>query len=158
MRGLEALFHLCLFWWSISVKARELSTWLLHEHEKDTTLIKANEADTLRKMVFSTTWSFWWLTRNNYNNKWLHGEAADVERAAVTDGIASLRQEISNYDSDNIYNIDETRLNLCLLPRQTYIHKSEWNVWGTKSMKVKDCITLYVTTNAIGLWRLLFQW
>jgi len=70
--------------------------------------------------------------------------------AALADGIASLRQEISNYDPENVYNMDESGLNFCLLPRQTYIHKSEQNVRGTKSMKVKDHITLYIATNATG--------
>ena len=43
---------------SISGTARELSARLLHEYEKDKTIIEADEADTLKKMVFSTTWSF----------------------------------------------------------------------------------------------------
>ena len=35
-----------------SISVKELSAWLLHEHEKYTTIIKADEADMLRKMVF----------------------------------------------------------------------------------------------------------
>ena len=35
-----------------SISVKELSAWLLYEHEKDTTIIKADEADMLKKMVF----------------------------------------------------------------------------------------------------------
>ena len=135
---------------SISVKAGQLSMQLLQEHEQDATIIKADEANTLKKMLFSSTWSFNWLQKNNYMSKKLHGEAADVDRAAVADGIARLRAEISKYDPENVYNMDETGLNYHLLPRQTYVHRSEKNVRGTKNMKAKDRVTLYVATNSTG--------
>ena len=46
--------------------------------------------------------------------------------------------------------MDETGLNFRLLPRQTYVHKMEKSVRGTKSMKSKDRVTLYIATNATG--------
>ena len=74
----------------------------------------------------------------------------DIDRAAVADGIASLQKVIGNYDPENVYSMVETGLNFHLLPRQTYMHKSEQNVRGTKNMKAKDCITLYIAMNATG--------
>ncbi len=56
---------------------------------------------------------------------------------AVVDGIARLHEEISHYDPENVYNMDETGLNFRLLPRQTYVHKAENNVRRTKSMSQK---------------------
>ena len=44
--------------------------------------------------------------------------------------------------------MDETGLNYRLLPRRTFVHRMEKNVRGTKAMKSKDCVTLYVATNA----------
>ena len=73
-----------------------------------------------------------------------------MDLTAVADGIARLHEEISNYNPKNIYNMDETGLNFHLLPRQTYVHRSENNVRGTKSMKSKDRVTLYIATNATG--------
>ena len=54
----------------------------------------------------------------------MHGEAADVDLIAVADGIEKLLEEISN-DHPDFYNMDETGLNFHLLPRQTYVHKTE---------------------------------
>ena len=73
-----------------------------------------------------------------------------MDLTAVADGIARLREEIYKYDPENVYNMDETGLNFHLLPRQTYVHRSENNVRGTKSMKSKDRVTLYIATNATG--------
>jgi len=42
---------------------------------------------------------------------------------------------------------------IILLARQTYVHKSEKNVRGTKNMKSKDHVTLYVSTNSTGSWK-----
>ena len=80
-----------------------------------------------------------------------------MDLTAVADGIARLHEEISNYNPKNIYNMDETGLNFCLLPRQTYVHRSENNVRGTKSMKSKDRVTLYIATNATGSQKVLLS-
>ena len=135
---------------AISIKAKDLSVKLLDEYEKYPTIIEADEAVTLKMLLFSAKWSFKWLEKNDYISKRLHGEAADVDLAAVADGIASLREEISHFDPENVYNMDETGLNFRLLPRQTYVHRTEKNVRGTKSMKSKDQVTLYIATNATG--------
>jgi len=136
---------------SICIKAKDLSTRLLAEHQENNEEILTNkEAETLKNMSFSKTWAFNWLTKNNYESKQLHGEAADVDRAGVADGIARLQEVINDYEPENVYNMDETGLNFQLLPRQTYVHRSEKNIRGTKSMKAKDRVTLYVCTNATG--------
>jgi transposase-like protein len=135
---------------TVSTKAKDIATKLLVAYERNTTIMEAEEAEALKLHLFSYTWSFKWLKRNNYISKRLHGEAADVDLIAVADGIAKVREEISNYHPENVYNMDETGLNFRLLPRQTYVHKTEKNVRGTKSMKSKDRVTLYIATNATG--------
>jgi hypothetical protein len=131
----------------ISTKVKDITAKLLTEYENNSTIISVDKATTLKTHLFSATWSFKWLKRNEFVSKRLHGEAADVDLTAVADGIARLRKEISHYDSENVYNMDETGLNFHLLPRQTYVHKAEKNVRGTKSMKSKDRVTLYIATN-----------
>jgi hypothetical protein len=44
--------------------------------------------------------------------------------------------------------MDETGRHYHLLPRQTCMQKKEKSITGTKSMKAKDQITLYICTNA----------
>jgi len=64
-KGLQAccataskLKPLCLSQMSLSVKARELSACLFREHRMDKTIFIVNEADSLKAMQFSKTWSF----------------------------------------------------------------------------------------------------
>jgi hypothetical protein len=122
----------------ISTKAKDITAKLLTKYENNSTIISVDEATTLKTHLFCATWSFKWLKRNEFVSKQLHGEAADVDLTPVADDIARLCEEISHYDPENVYNMDETGLNFCLLPRQTYVHKAEKNVRGTKSMKSKD--------------------
>jgi hypothetical protein len=124
----------------ISTKAKDITAKLLTEYENNSTIISVDEATTLKTHLFSATWSFRWLKRNEFVSKQLHGEAANVD-------LTRLREEISHYDPESVYNMDETGLNFRLLPRQTYVHKAEKNVRGTKSMKSKDRVTLYIATN-----------
>jgi hypothetical protein len=135
---------------SLSVKARNIATKLLVECEENKTIMEVEEAEALKLHLFSSTWCFKWLKRNIYMSKELHGEAADVDLIGVADAIAKLREEISKYPPEHVYNMDETGLKFRLLPRQTSMHKTEKNVRGSKSMKYKDCVTLYTATNATG--------
>ena len=58
-----------------------------------------------------------------------------------------------------IYNVDETGLFYCLLPRKTYITAMEErsSVRGTKGMASKDRITAYLCTNASGTQKVPFS-
>ena len=51
----------------------------------------------------------------------LHGEAGDVQQDEVEPKMEQLRQQLESYDSENIYNMDETGLNFCALPNRTYL-------------------------------------
>ena len=53
-------------------------------------------------------------------------------------------------ENENVYNMDKMGLNFWLVPRQTYVHRSEKIIRGTKSMKAKDRVTLYVCTYVTG--------
>jgi len=135
---------------TITVKAAEISKLLLAEKEKGKDILMAEEEDALKNLAFSKTWAYKWLKRNDYISKFLHGEAGSIDKAAIAEWIAEIQQEISKYDPEDIYNMDETSLNYCLLPRQSYVHKSASGARGTKNMKSKDRVTLYVATNSTG--------
>jgi len=42
---------------------------------------------------------------------------------------------IRKCDPEHVYNIDETGFHFLLLPMQTYVHKTQTNLSGTKNMK-----------------------
>jgi hypothetical protein len=66
--------------------------------------------------------------------------------------IQQLRELIKKYNLDNVYNMDETGLFYRQLPNRSSVRKNKAarSARGTKSMKAKDRVTLYITTNATG--------
>jgi hypothetical protein len=80
----------------------------------------------------------------------LHGEAASVDHVNIAKNIADLQTIIASYDPEIVHNMDETGLNYRLLPNRSYIHQSERIVRGSKAMRQKDRVTVYVATNATG--------
>ncbi len=87
---------------------------MLVDYERNATIMESEEAEALKLHLFSSTWSFKWLKKNNDLSKWLHGKAADVDLIGVADGIAKLREEISKYPPEHVYNMNETGLNFSL--------------------------------------------
>ena len=68
-------------------------------------------------------WSDGWLTafkqRHHIKQKMRHGESAGVDRMQLELELAELRTFLSDYDLDDIYNVDETGLFWKLLPDRT---------------------------------------
>jgi hypothetical protein len=83
---------------------------LLVEYKENKTIMEAEEAEAVN--LFSSTHCCEWLKRNSY---------ADVDLIGVDDGITKVWEEISHYPPEHVYNMDETGLNFCLLPWQTYV-------------------------------------
>ncbi len=54
---------------SVSVKAKNIATKLLVKYERNATIMEAEEAKALKLHLFSSTWSFKWLKKNNYLSK-----------------------------------------------------------------------------------------
>jgi len=62
-----------------------------------------------------------------------------------------LRQKIATYPPENVFNMDETGLNFKILPNRSYVKEEDCKTArGTKLMKAKDRVTIFVTTNADG--------
>jgi hypothetical protein len=76
-----------------------------------------------------------------------------VDNEAVGSQIVQLQELNKMYHIDYVYNMDETGLFFKVLPHCSYMKKSceLETAHGTKLMKAKDCVTLYITTNADGM-------
>ena len=100
----------------------------------------------------SSGWLNRFIKRHGIKSTRLHGQGGSVNDASIAEGLAIVRQELAKYAPDNIYNVDETGMFYRLLPRQSYVTKTEnkKTVRGTKAMDAKDRLTAYIATNASG--------
>ena len=134
----------------LSIRANLLKQRLLEKHSKEPFL----ESYELKAMsAFKATYQ--WATKFARQAGWrsiaLHGEAGDVDKDAVFDSILNICHKLGEFDQDYIYNMDETGLNFKLLPDRSYVpKKGAKSARGTKFMKSKDRVTLFVCTNASG--------
>lgn len=83
----------------------------------------------------------------------MHGEAGsvDINQPEIKETINQIIEEIKKYGMNNVYNMDETGLFYKCLPNRCYVKEENVKTArGTKLMKAKDRLTLYVCTNASG--------
>ncbi len=82
----------------------------------------------------------------------LHGEGVEVDKndPELLSTLEELYFIIAQYNPENIYNMDETRLFFRLLPKYSILMPNEdiSNTRGKK--KAKYCVSLIVCTNAFG--------
>jgi hypothetical protein len=101
---------------------------------------------------FKASWQ--WLnrfrTRRGLQKMLLHGEGAEVDKndPELLSALEELYSIITQYDPENVYNMDETGLFFRLLPRYSILMPNEdiSNTRGKK--KAKNCVSLIVCTNA----------
>ena len=99
----------------------------------------------------SESWAGKFARDSGWRSQALHGEAEEVDTEGLEPEIQKLHDIIAEYDLDNVYNIDETGLFFKLLPNRSYIEVEKARAArGSKLMKAKDRVTLYVATNATG--------
>ena len=63
------------------------------------------------------------------------GESGSSKVEEYKEQLDKLGREMENFDSENIYNVDEAALFFKILPNFTYYLPSESNVRGTKQSK-----------------------
>lgn len=97
------------------------------------------------ELVFSNGWLDSFKRRNNIRRYRIHGESGSAPIASLPEERIKLRQLLSRYTLDKIYNIDETGLYYRMSPNQTLSTKP---VRGEKKDKTR--ITILLGTNAIG--------
>lgn len=137
----------------ISVRAIMMKEHLLCKHfdDNDPFVLTADEFSALEAFTASKSWCSKTAILFGLRSKVLHGEAGSVDVDAVSDDIKNIVNIIKRYKLDNVYNTDETGLFFKCLPNRSYVdNESAKDARGTKAMKAKDRVTLYVCTNATG--------
>ena len=129
------------------IRQRAFSRDRLLEQKRETEI-----SQYLKSFTASTGWAQNFVRRHALRSIALHGAGGSVNASEVASAIANLRAQLREYDTDCIYNVDETGLFFKLLPRRTYIcsYENKKSIRGTKSMKSKDRVTAFVCTNACG--------
>jgi len=97
------------------------------------------------ELVFSNGWLDRFKKRNNIRRHRMHGESGSAPIASLSEERIKLRQLLSQYSLDQIYNIDETGLYYRMSPNQTLSTKP---VLGQKKDKTR--ITVLLGANATG--------
>jgi len=95
----------------------------------------------------------WWSNferRNGLKRANLCGEAGDVDMESLPDKIEKLRDVITKYPLDHIYNMDETGLFYRLLPKSTVILASEDPRHARGKKNSKNRVTFACCANASG--------
>ena len=103
---------------------------------------------------FKASWQWFsrFRERRGLQQILLHGEGAEVDRESpsLLEALDKLYAIISNYDPENVYNMDETGLFFRLLPRYTLLLPCE-DINSTRGKKkAKEQVPLVVCTNATG--------
>lgn len=123
---------------------------MLSEHAK-TAFLTASEVKCLTAFKASESWAGKFARDSGWRSQALHGEAGEVNIEGLEPEIQKLRDLIAEYDLDNVFNMDETGLFFKLLPNRSYVKVEKARAArGSKFMKAKDRVTLYVATNATG--------
>lgn len=134
----------------LSVQAKKIQDRLLSAHT-ESPFLDEKEIAALNAFKASESWASKFARKSGWRSIALHGEAGSVDIKSVQPAITKLRDKIKEYDPDHVYNMDETGLFFKVLPNRSYVKKSEIkSARGTKLMKAKDRVTLYITTNGDG--------
>lgn len=135
----------------ISTKALKLKDEILRQHKNGEMELTEEEEEKISKFTASETWSKTLAKDMGWKSRALHGEAGCVDHDAAAPGILEIREIIhgGKYSLENVYNMDETGLLFKCLPNRSYVSEDEVKTArGTKLMKAKSRVTLYVCTNA----------
>ena len=134
----------------ISARAKTIRNRLLERHQ-ESPFLTDDEVKKMQKCQFSQSWGIKMAQKNGRRSKKLHGEAGSVDVVKATPHIDKICTLIAEYDLDHVYNMDETGLFFKCLPNRSYLRKEDFkDARGSKLMKAKDRVTIYVCTNADG--------
>ena len=99
-----------------------------------------------------SNWVKAFLKRKELISIRLHGEAGSVEISNLAEDISILKEKLADFEPKYIFNISATGWFYKLFPKISYIlpsaRKEEGR--GTKGMKAKDRVPIYVWTNSTG--------
>ena len=82
----------------------------------------------------------------------LHWEAGDIDTSQHEEHMNAIREIANQFGPSRTYNMDETGLMYKCLPNRRVVELDRKIITrGSKTMNAKECITLYICTNADGL-------
>jgi hypothetical protein len=108
----------------------------------------------IQEMDFKASWQ--WLSRfrvrRGLQKMLFHGEGAEVNKSnlGLLVALDNLYAIIAQYDPENVYNMDETGLFFCLLPKYNLLMSDEDISTTRGKKKSKDRVSLIVCTNVVG--------
>ena len=102
---------------------------------------------------FKASWS--WVQRRtqrqNLASVILHGAGGSVNLEEAEERMATIRGLLQDFQPENIFNMEETGLFYRCLPNRSFVPAEQRRAArGTKSMKVKERVTLVLACNATG--------
>ena len=108
------------------------------------------ERSIIQKFTASRGWVETFVKRNALRAVSLHGEGGQVQAQNVAKDINILRSRLRNFETDDIYNVDQPGLFYKLLSHGIYVgtFKDRKYLRGIKTMKSEDHVTAFVCTNA----------
>ena len=138
-QGLEKALYI---WFSdVRSKGANLSDDMLIEKAKDFGQMSAVDKD----FTYSRGWLQRFKSRHHIKSYKSHGESASADMGVVTSSREQLKEDLSHYDPNDIYNVDETGLFYKLKPTSTL---ASGPVKGEK--RSKERITVALCCNATG--------
>ena len=134
----------------IQSKALEIRDFYLKAN-KTRALLSSLEKAGFESFTASQQWCSKMMIAGGWNSRILHGEAGSVDVEAAEPEMEKIRAAVQEHGLEFTYNMDETGLFFKLLPNRAYVKNEETKVArGTKLMKAKDRVTVYVCTNGDG--------
>ena len=117
--------------------------------KKDHTHAQINR---LKSFSASPAWVTSITRKHSLRSVRLHGKGGSASVRDVSTGICRLREHLADFDEEFIFNMDETGLFFKLFQKKTYVlsYEDRDKLRGTKHMKAKARVSLYVCTNATG--------
>jgi hypothetical protein len=108
----------------------------------------------ISNLDFKASWQLLsrFRTRRGLQKMLLHGEGVEVDKndPELLSTLEELYSIIAQYDPENVYNMDETGLFFCLLPRYSILMPNE-DISSTRGKKkAKDRVFLIVCVNTSG--------
>lgn len=92
-----------------------------------------------------------WARRQNVANVVLHCAAGSVNVSEAEEQMTTIRDQLEDFDAENVFNMDETGIFYRCLPNMSYVPSEQRRAArGTKAMKAKERVTLVLACNATG--------
>jgi len=99
----------------------------------------------------SRSWVQRWVQRHNLTSVVLYGAGGSVNLEEAEERMATIRGLLQDFEPENIFVMNETGFFYRCLPNRSFVPAEQRRAArGTKSMKEKERVTLFLACNATG--------